>query len=214
MPAAAGAPFTSRGSFPGAFCFFPGVPGLRDEGAGLPLAAACVLPVPFSGLAPPCALPAGPGAAFPAAAKVSPEAPGFVAPGWAADGLLLSFAAFPASLPALLPGFPACCLSACEGIPSDSVPCPAAANALRILRATGGSTVDEADLTNSPISLSLFKTSLLPMPSSLAKSYTRALGTHISYLWPRARWHGLYDTGCRFPSHRATISFYLNFLAL
>lgn len=42
-------------------------------------------------------------------------------------------------------------------------------------RATGASTVLEADLTNSPISLSLARTVLLSTPSSLASSCTRAL---------------------------------------
>ncbi len=46
---------------------------------------------------------------------------------------------------------------------------------------TGGSTVDDADLTNSPISLSFSRTVLLSTPSSLAKSYTRAFGTQFSY---------------------------------
>jgi hypothetical protein len=42
---------------------------------------------------------------------------------------------------------------------------------------TGGSTVDDADLTNSPISLSLARTTLLSTPSSLASSWTRTLAT-------------------------------------
>src|SRR5690606_1585630 len=42
---------------------------------------------------------------------------------------------------------------------------------------TGGSTVDDADLTNSPISLSLARTTLLSTPSSLASSCTRTLAT-------------------------------------
>jgi hypothetical protein len=42
---------------------------------------------------------------------------------------------------------------------------------------TGGSTVDDADLTNSPISLSLVRTTLLSTPSSLASSWTRTLAT-------------------------------------
>ncbi len=48
-------------------------------------------------------------------------------------------------------------------------------NDSRSLRATGASTVDEADLTNSPCSLSRASTSLLVTPSSLANSCTRAL---------------------------------------
>ena len=48
-------------------------------------------------------------------------------------------------------------------------------NASRSRRATGASTVDDADLTNSPCSLSRARTSLLVTPSSLANSCTRAL---------------------------------------
>ncbi len=45
----------------------------------------------------------------------------------------------------------------------------------RSRRATGASTVEDADLTNSPCSLSRASTSLLVTPSSLANSCTRAL---------------------------------------
>ncbi len=48
-------------------------------------------------------------------------------------------------------------------------------NDSRKRRATGGSTVEDADLTNSPCSLSLAKSSLLVTPSSFANSCTRAL---------------------------------------
>ena len=48
-------------------------------------------------------------------------------------------------------------------------------NASRRRRATGASTVEDADLTNSPCSLSRARTSLLVTPSSLANSCTRAL---------------------------------------
>jgi hypothetical protein len=48
-------------------------------------------------------------------------------------------------------------------------------NASRKRRATGASTVDDADFTNSPCSLSRASTSLLVTPSSLANSCTRAL---------------------------------------
>lgn len=50
-----------------------------------------------------------------------------------------------------------------------------AANSSRNRRATGASTVLDADLTNSPISLSLASTILLVTPNSLASSCTRAL---------------------------------------
>lgn len=48
-------------------------------------------------------------------------------------------------------------------------------NDSRNRRATGASTVEDADLTNSPCSLSRARTSLLVTPSSLANSCTRAL---------------------------------------
>ena len=48
-------------------------------------------------------------------------------------------------------------------------------NDSRSRRATGASTVDDADLTNSPCSLRRARTSLLVTPSSLANSCTRAL---------------------------------------
>ena len=63
-----------------------------------------------------------------------------------------------APLPAVLPG---------AGLPPP--------NDSRSRRATGASTVDDADLTNSPCSLSRARTSLLVTPSSLANSCTRAL---------------------------------------
>lgn len=46
-------------------------------------------------------------------------------------------------------------------------------------RTTGGSTVDDADRTNSPMSCSLARTTLLSTPSSLASSYTRTLATAL-----------------------------------
>jgi hypothetical protein len=63
----------------------------------------------------------------------------------------------------------------CAGLPPP--------NDSRSRRATGASTVDDADLTNSPCSLSRARTSLLVTPSSLANSCTRALpATYISCL--------------------------------
>jgi hypothetical protein len=62
-----------------------------------------------------------------------------------------------------------------------------AGNASRTLRATGGSIVDEALLTNSPLSFNQDRRALLSMPSSLASSWTRALpGTVLLLLkvWP------------------------------
>src|SRR5690349_6827714 len=61
-----------------------------------------------------------------------------------------------------------------------------ASRAPRSRRATGASTVLDADLTNSPISLSLARTVLLSTPSSLASSCTRALPA-TALLTPRPR---------------------------
>jgi hypothetical protein len=57
----------------------------------------------------------------------------------------------------------------------------------RSRRATGASTVDDADLTNSPCSLSRARTCLLETPSSLANSCTRALPATTSPVWRRQR---------------------------
>lgn len=67
----------------------------------------------------------------------------------------------------LAPAAPLPAVFSCAGLlpPNDS----------RSRRATGASTVDDADLTNSPCSLSRARTSLLVTPSSLANSCTRAL---------------------------------------
>src|SRR3954454_9457780 len=59
-------------------------------------------------------------------------------------------------------------------------------SAARSRRATGASTVLDADLTNSPISLSLASTVLLSTPSSFASSCTRALPA-TALLTPRPR---------------------------
>src|SRR5256885_12476649 len=61
-----------------------------------------------------------------------------------------------------------------------------ASSAARSRRATGASTVRDADLTNSPISLSLASTVLLSTPSSFASSCTRALPA-TALLTPRPR---------------------------
>ena len=58
---------------------------------------------------------------------------------------------------------------------ADAAGADPASRAPRSRRATGASTVLDADLTNSPISLSLARTVLLSTPSSFASSCTRAL---------------------------------------
>ena len=79
--------------------------------------------------------------------------------GFGAAGAALAVAlAAAAPLPAVF---------SCAGLPPP--------NDSRSRRATGASTVDDADLTNSPCSPSRARTSLLVTPSSLANSCTRAL---------------------------------------
>jgi hypothetical protein len=90
---------------------------------------------------------------------VGAGASGLGAAGFAGAGAAsLTAALAPAPLPAAFSG-------AGLAPPNDS----------RSRRATGASTVDDADLTNSPCSLSRASTSLLVTPSSLANSCTRAL---------------------------------------
>src|SRR5699024_6300023 len=49
-------------------------------------------------------------------------------------------------------------------------------------RTTGASIVEDAERTNSPISLSLARTALLSTPNSLASSYTRTFATTLLQL--------------------------------
>ena len=101
------------------------------------------------------------GASGAAGAGAAGLGPGRGAPGFAADG-------------AGVPGFAAGLAAAAPD--SDLVSAPAAdGNDSRRRRATGASTVDDADFTNSPCSLSVASSSLLVTPSSLANSCTRAL---------------------------------------
>jgi len=72
-------------------------------------------------------------------------------------------------------------------------------NDSRNRRATGASTVDDADLTNSPCSFSRARTSLLVTPSSLANSCTRALPATTSPVYEATvvgRASGLAMTHC------------------
>jgi hypothetical protein len=71
---------------------------------------------------------------------------------------------------------PACGLAAC-----------CEANASLSLRTTGASIVEDAERTNSPISLSLAMTALLSTPNSLASSYTRTFATALPLLGPATR---------------------------
>jgi hypothetical protein len=103
---------------------------------------------------------AGAGGAGSAGGVGAGGAAGLGAAGFAGAGAASLTAALapPAPLPAVFSG-------AGLAPPNDS----------RSRRATGASTVDDADLTNSPCSLSRASTSLLVTPSSLANSCTRAL---------------------------------------
>jgi hypothetical protein len=70
---------------------------------------------------------------------------------------------------------------------AEPLPEPVAPSASRSRRATGASTVEDADFTNSPCSLSLASTVLLSTPNSLASSCTRALpGTGLLLVRPAA----------------------------
>lgn len=90
------------------------------------------------------------------------------------------------------------------------------ANASLSLRTTGASIVDEADLTNSPISASLAITALLSTPNSLASSYTRTFATTLPasarYLGPLSRYGAAHapsgvSSCCSSPlAHRALIA--------
>ena len=66
------------------------------------------------------------------------------------------------------------------GAPEVFLGAPSAAgNSWRRRRATGASMVEEADRTNSPMSCSFCRTTLLGCPSSLASSWTRTLATFL-----------------------------------
>ncbi len=67
--------------------------------------------------------------------------------------------------------------------PPSLAPPSFGANDSRSRRATGASTVDDADLTNSPCSFRRSSTCLLVTPSSLASSCTRALPATALLYW-------------------------------
>jgi hypothetical protein len=118
------------------------------------------------GVAPGVALGVGPGRAGGAAGATGADA---AAGGAGAAGLAAGAFSGAALVAAAFAG---------EPFPSDltlSAAGLAPPNDSRSLRATGASTVEDADLTNSPCSLSRASTSLLVTPSSLANSCTRAL---------------------------------------
>ena len=101
-------------------------------------------------------------------------------PGFGADGAAVAGVA-PATAAGVAAGFAAAGapdlgveLFFADGL--ESLP-PSFGKAAFSLRTTGASTVDDADLTNSPMSLSFSRTVLLSTPSSLANSYTRAFAT-------------------------------------
>jgi hypothetical protein len=69
------------------------------------------------------------------------------------------------------------------GIGAGFLALPLLVYASRSRRATGASTVEDADFTNSPCSFSLARTSLLVTPSSFASSCTRALPGTALLFW-------------------------------
>ena len=69
---------------------------------------------------------------------------------------------------------------------SDALPCALEAKAFLSLRATGGSTVDDADFTNSPIASSLFKNSLAVNAKFLGKFIYACFRHSISPILGRA----------------------------
>src|SRR5690606_28353899 len=74
-------------------------------------------------------------------------------------------------------------------------------------RTTGASTVEEADLTNSPSSLSLARTVLLSTPSSLASSWTRSFATFLLSRPARDRVGPFSAWGSSLGTHRVPIGF-------
>jgi hypothetical protein len=138
----------------------PGIgPGRVGLGADVADVAASA-PPPGAGAASGCS---GTGASGGAAGSDAGGAAGLGPAGFAAAGA----ACTPGPLVALAAAAPLPAVLSCAGLPppKDS----------RSRRATGASTVEDADLTNSPCSLSRARTSLLLTPSSLANSCTRAL---------------------------------------
>jgi hypothetical protein len=81
----------------------------------------------------------------------------------------------------LAAGFAADAASSAAGFAAGAASSAAGAGGIasRSLRTTGASTVDDADLTNSPSSCSLARTSLLVTPSSFASSWTRTFDTTL-----------------------------------
>ena len=136
--------------------------GVRAAGLGAPGAG--------PGLGPGVAPGGGAGAAGGAAAAAGGAAAGSAGAAGAAGAAGLGAAGFAGAFGA----------AALAGEPLPSLLTLSAAgfappNDSRSRRATGASTVEDADLTNSPCSLSRARTSLLVTPSSLANSCTRAL---------------------------------------
>src|SRR5690606_13750773 len=107
------------------------------------------------------------------AAVLAAGAAGAAAAGAAGAAAGLSAAAFLAA--AFLAGAFLAGSAGSEAAPPAALSCSPYSFLKRIT--TGGSTVEDADFTNSPISLSFSRTTLLSTPSSLASSWTRGLAT-------------------------------------
>lgn len=83
--------------------------------------------------------------------------------------------AAPVPLPAAVGRGPGVLVAGLAGVaPPVGAAAPACGYFSRSLRTTGASTVEDADLTNSPMSLSCAKSVLLSVPNSRASSCTRA----------------------------------------
>lgn len=75
---------------------------------------------------------------------------------------------------------------------------------LRKRISAGSSTVELADLTNSPISLNFSRTNLLSTPNSLASSWTRVLATFLLLATDPNPGETVTTNGCRTRSSRST----------
>ncbi|SIG97390.1 Uncharacterised protein [Mycobacteroides abscessus subsp. abscessus] len=113
---------------------------------------------------------AGLGADFAAGLAADSDFAAGLAPGFAAG-----LAAGAPGLAAAFPGFAAGFLV--ESPPALPPAGAESANASFTRRTTGASSVEEADETNSPMSLSFSRTILLVVPSSFASSWTRGFAT-------------------------------------
>lgn len=145
-----------------------GVAG-ASVGSGIGVAGIGVAGIGVAGIGVAAAAGFGPGRGPPGLAEPGVVAAGLAAPGLTAPGVAADFAAGACAAASLAAGFAVAALGA------SAAAAVSAGNDERSRRATGASTVDDADFTNSPWSFNRARTSLLVTPSSLANSCTRAL---------------------------------------